>query len=516
MKFGFLRKLLADVEHVSLKVDQEKLQHFLENHSTSKDEKNLSSTAIAGLIGAFPRNDSSVIAAKIWSCLGDHVLNILKLFSEVSLEQHINAEVLQKTLQRQFELKALDELLKNLKKITIINDKLFNECLCICSGYAETQIGFRIRRIIDNLGATTLHFETKNIEKIFALSDANLSRLLTLVENLSNTKLLSNAAFAEAMDLITKKLPPVEETVIDRKKRRLHQKARTEYQFSNHTSIFLQNGKPQRGGGCGEVKMGYISETDVKPAYAIKKLNENNRRNTEDDLAFEAKREVKFHHLLGRDAYYSKLKHHTIIATWQNGETLWNIGDEVLESIPIKNRLKALMNVFEEIAKLHANYYIHGDIKPLNIIFDLETEKMHLIDFGTSRKNASTKAFVSTQPYDDGVHFKDFLSDIYALGIVIAEAFPEIFVVSKFPFLEISYASKSLQTAEKAIAVLVDYMVNSERTMRPTIEDVLGYCRALHASYDDLTELKAKEFFAKTICHAQPTVTDVIRGRFFR
>ena len=84
-------------------------------------------------------------------------------------------------------------------------------------------------------------------------------------------------------------------------------------------------------------------------------------------------------------------------------------------------------SVCEGLESLHETGHAHCDIRPENIIFDADTNKLMIIDFSNSRylfdrpiyENEGCTPFLSPEMVTEDVAFEPDRADVWALGVVI-------------------------------------------------------------------------------------------------
>ncbi len=139
-----------------------------------------------------------------------------------------------------------------------------------------------------------------------------------------------------------------------------------------------------------------------------------------------------------------KLNHPHIVTIYDAGEEqdLAYIAMEFLEGSDLREYLRdgknlpaidRAMEITSQVAEAldyaHKHGVIHRDIKPSNIMFDQNTGKIKLADFGVARIASSTKTrtgtVVGTPPYMSpeqlAGHRVDGRSDVFSLGVVLFE-----------------------------------------------------------------------------------------------
>ncbi len=100
--------------------------------------------------------------------------------------------------------------------------------------------------------------------------------------------------------------------------------------------------------------------------------------------------------------------------------------------MPLEKILKIVIQITEILSSIHNHNIIHKDINPSNIIFNLETDKVKIIDFGISSIIASdsivnantlegTLAYISPEQTGRMNLPLDYRTDFYSLGVTFYE-----------------------------------------------------------------------------------------------
>lgn len=101
--------------------------------------------------------------------------------------------------------------------------------------------------------------------------------------------------------------------------------------------------------------------------------------------------------------------------------------------MPLEKILKIVIQVTEILSKIHAHNIIHKDINPSNIIFNVETEQVKIIDFGISSVTTDesfseesnilegTLAYISPEQTGRMNRPIDYRTDFYSLGATLYE-----------------------------------------------------------------------------------------------
>ena len=126
------------------------------------------------------------------------------------------------------------------------------------------------------------------------------------------------------------------------------------------------------------------------------------------------------------------------------------------KQLRIADAIEIMIRLCEAVSEVHKHNIIHKDINPNNILFDLATKKVQLIDFGISTQLSRVHASVSLEGITEGSlpymspeqtgrmnRYVDNRSDLYSLGIVMYEL-----LVGELPF----YSDDPLQLIHHHIA----------------------------------------------------------------
>ncbi|KTC96163.1 protein kinase domain-containing protein [Legionella erythra] len=436
------------------------------------------------------------------------VKQILDILAAASLAKGSEA-LLNRIMSKTIDGYDLVQSLGYLQKAGVLNQQSLESCLQLLPKSPAVSPKKDLLHVFHQLDEAGFMITEPQLTLLFSLSSANIRRLHNRVVNLIHNKQLNPHSFAEALQRTSEKLPPVKEVVADKKSRKVSGAARSQVCVNNGHSFFTSHDKHYDEGGFGKVKKGFPSADAPEPVYSIKKLYEKDKGTAQR----EGIREVKHHHLLGRQAFYYTLKGITyIVAEWQKGKGLHCYSVDELKKIHMKNRLACLRDGLAQLNTLHEHARVHGDIKEQNFILDFNASSMKLIDFGGSHRQASEKPFAYTPAYADprisGDHYG---RDMYAMGIVAMQLFPELYTVSVDALTTRFKANKVRPTViEQAVLFLIAAMMRSDFDKRCTSEAALSYCdKLLKAAVLDRNVLE--EIKNATITRPNKTVEDVLR-----
>lgn len=357
---------------------------------------------------------------------------------------------------------------------------------------------------------------TNYLEKVLNLDFADIKRLHHIILLLAKNHKLTKIALDESLNLIELSLDSTEPSTVIKYSRKVTNKPRSEFIIDNSLHFFVQHNasKKYNGGGCSIVKKAYETEDDEQPIFALKKL-----KNTDlNDGCIEAKREVNYQHLLGRNAFYFSRNHKNyIVMDWLNGKDLESYSLKELKKYPLENRLYWLYTGLSDLNLMHENYRLHGDIKPHNFILDTQNNKLLLIDFGAARKRDSNYSYYYTSQYlykEIESYNYDFADDVYSMGFVIAKLFPEFCAIDESSnSYKVTFCNDAPDDPfEKAIMLLIKAMMDPNANNRCRVEHALNFCHQLLEQWDELTDEEVDELSKETIHCEQLTTKDVIYG----
>ncbi len=407
--------------------------------------------------------------------------------------------------------------LKYLELSKIINQKTITRCF-----QALMQHKTALFKLISFLVINRFPLQEPYFNSLFLLSDRNLNRFTILLERLAQDMMLNQDSFRLALERVTIRLESAKAAMAIKKSRKQTHLPRSEMHILSATSsslcFFMEHDEKKRykNGGFKRVKKGYATLHSKIPLYSVKRLSRPNPHST---LEEDAEREVKFHRLLGREAFwFSRNKKRTIVSRWLHEKSLADFDPLILAKESYEKRLRCLIAGLRELNQLHAYFCVHGDIKAGNFILNLQEASMSLIDFGSARKLGSIKNYSRTKVYCDpqlqaSIHYQ-FCDDMYSMGIVVAKLFPELFIVSYFTDLvQVNKRNPPTTLFEQALVDLLDNMMNVDRQLRCTSEAALNFCQDLHHFLPSLNERQLREIKASSIDRSEPKLEDLFRGR---
>lgn len=172
--------------------------------------------------------------------------------------------------------------------------------------------------------------------------------------------------------------------------------------------------------------------------YAVKVYKDCN---DEHYLAQLAMRAAHCYRQLGRTGYAFRHNHKQYLVTdWMPGTSFQKVTQESVLSISIQKRVEMAIALLKELNILHQQGLIHNDIKPGNVIINIESCRLNFIDLDSVRYTNErlpekqcpihTNLFLPTRKMLYGInrHLKfNEHSDIYAMGLTLIHLFPEIY-----------------------------------------------------------------------------------------
>lgn len=334
-------------------------------------------------------------------------------------------------------------------------------------------------------------------------------RLYKVIVMLAAAHKLDQTAVNKVVERINKKYPKVAETMINKNRRKETGESRSEIIVHRGAGFFVEHDKAYLRGGKGFVKKVYATATSDNPLYAMKKPRDSGIFNANDEL----KREAKHHWLLGRESFYftSSKKDVCVVTPWFSGKDLFLYSREEFMLLSFKVRLQCLASGLAELDILHQSYRMHGDIKGSNFIVDIDRAVMKLIDFGSVQKPGSRRHAARTfiDPYS---YEHTFSSDVYLMGIVTMEFFPELYEITFRKPVAFEKVKSQFSPEEQAIVNLVDSMMHSNPRSRCTVSEALFYCNRLVEHIGPLSLEQLKLIVEATIHNTEPDVEAILRG----
>lgn len=343
-------------------------------------------------------------------------------------------------------------------------------------------------RLLNKFQAHNFLIDKEQFNLLLSMPDNRLRRLINLLRLPNNKQQPDVDLFNHYLSIIQYKLEDVKPSTIVANNREL----RKELILDNCISFFTQQDEnvEDNQGSFGIVKKGYASADGNNILFAIKHLKSSK---LEVHAKKEAKREVKRQRLLGRNAFYflNSNDSYTIVSDWQSDKSIDKFGSIELRNATYEDRLHCMSSILNELNILHENYQVHGDIKAENCVMSLDNRSMNLIDFGTSRKiginqHKNGGIYAWTPCYLDGRGtFFNYCDDIYALGLVFAQLFPELYRISLSSTPKVIQKSFEHQKIEKSITTLINNMISNDRKTRCSAKAALEICTRLIEHSED-------------------------------
>lgn len=421
-----------------------------------------------------------------------------------------NKIIIDKIINQEIDLCRLAHSIQYLKKANILDQDTLELCTNVYV-FKQTRpdFGDDIFQVINLLSKAGVDLHKDYFVSLFKWSPLNMQRLYFIVSGLQTNNLLTLSTFQEAAKRVSMKLPAVNESTAQKISRKQSGLPRTEVVLDEKLRLFKESGKDNEHGRYGKVKKGFNAQENSEPVFATKKL-------IESDLAVSreaAIREVKYHRFLGRDAFYFVNNKVTIVSEWQREKALHLFTRDELLQAPILHRLRCLKSALSELNQFHHQFRIHNDIKYQNCVLDLKNLSMRLIDFGAAHKRGTKKIFALTPAFTDPHLTSDhYCRDIYSMGIVIRQLFPEIYTQTIIEGkIHLGVNRHEFKPEETAIIMLVNSMMHNNYRVRCTSEDALRFSDEVINHYDQLNQAVLDNIADSTICRTESTVEDLLR-----
>jgi serine/threonine protein kinase len=455
------------------------------------------------------------------------ILRVLNFVPKDLISQ--NQSTFSELLKQAIDAECLAGILQYMQSAHGINQSTFTLSVNLCK-----QKNNHLTSLINVFVAQNTKIHLEDVDALLKLHQRDFYRLERVCTEFSVANALNAENFHTALARVTTKLPKPTESTLKKDRRKLDkdaENARSKIMLDNSIEAYIEhNAQPGSkkhryiGGQFGIIKKLYQSRENSKINYAQK----NFFASDEKEAQREAQRETKYHRALGREAYYYSThehRRHYLVYQWFSEKALEHFSENDLKQISLLERLKAVISLLEEINTLHAKYRVHGDVKPLNVIYDSKNAQMRLIDFGGTHKNLSSKTYPGTLIYRDtnkGTCY-ECSDDIYSLGITVAQLFPELFFLldTNLPFqyhnikpFQVVILHNDTSAFAQAIVFLVQEMVQKQKHDRCTALEAIQFCQGLIQHHDQLDDKFLKEFGNATIRNKQFSVENVLRGKY--
>ncbi len=233
-------------------------------------------------------------------------------------------------------------------------------------------------------------------------------------------------------------------------------------------------------GSYGLVKQGYVDADARMTRWAVKIYHKNANNLAVSDACHEA----KYYQLLGHQAcFFSRGSKHYLVTDWLSGVTLDKIDRQQLITLSFVDRLRCLLTVLYDLQRMHAHHRIHGDIKRNNVVVNLATRTIRLIDFGLAHKNYHKKIYGCAKEGSDGYSVSTtFCDDVFSMGRLLPYLFPDHFVRSPLREWYVSMLPE-FSASKQVLSHLYEKMCLQPRDNRTTVTRAIEFCEKVVAEF---------------------------------
>lgn len=237
-------------------------------------------------------------------------------------------------------------------------------------------------------------------------------------------------------------------------------------------------------------KVGLMQDIDSGEWFAIKKYKYDPTLSAEDAdgpiKATNAMDEYENLRLLHQSQGATELickdnKHHQYLVSlsYAPGISLREYINSRPDITPLR-WLQIAVSLLKSVRELHKLHYLHRDINPNNIIVDLQTSKVRLIDFGfmTHSLRASDGYYYGTEGYiSDDVklhHVQDVKSDIFSVGKTLMD----------FP----GWQKITDPELKNKVLTYIEKLCSQDPKERPTLAQAINYLMEVQNEFVEAME----------------------------
>lgn len=151
---------------------------------------------------------------------------------------------------------------------------------------------------------------------------------------------------------------------------------------------------------------------------------------------------------------------------------------EIAYKLSLDDKINAVFQLCSKVAWLHNNNILHNDLMTGNILYDMESKIVNIIDWGLSAFNKSqiydiyTKYFKCPERKSGDIHSTD--DDIYAIGCIILLIFSKSHIKAINTINKLSFNTlKLLGVPNKFRSIILDLL--GPRLKRPSLSSILKH-----------------------------------------
>ncbi len=387
------------------------------------------------------------------------------------------------------------------------------------TGLANHVQGELVQRRIEELEALMGSVDELSMDVILSLNDKRFNELLLQLTLVKKRSTLTVEIFNEVLRRISKRLTRV--TFSDAERIKIKARGDRAGILIDGKPHYFADTKRDKGtyGATGRVEKIYTETPEGREYLALKEMimPKNNEIISERDAKYN-------YGLFARKTMLFKCEEVIyLVMPWIRGKTLDKINERHMRDYDELVRIESFIALLVDIQTMHQNGRMHLDIKPANIIFDLENRKLQLIDFGSALRMLSKKQVLETPGLFDkrtqgSAKPVRMTQDIYSLLHVFKAVFPELGLNVGSPQSprralvnsQVYLTRANWGLMDKFVKTFIQEPLGDERL---TISDVVDFMNIMKAEFLTMTHERADEIMQLFKSEVRLTTDAILCGR---